>query len=61
MFSAFDFGVIQRSLPFLLQGMWFSLGLTLLAMLGGIILGTLLALLRLSPYNIISMPTKITA
>ncbi len=56
MFSSFDFDVIQRSLPFLWQGMIFSLGLTLLAMLGGIILGTLLALMRLSPYKIISMP-----
>ena len=56
MFTGFDFDVIQRSLPFLWQGMMFSLGLTLLAMVGGIILGTLLALMRLSPYKIISMP-----
>ena len=42
MFSGFDFEVIQRSLPFMWQGMQFSLGLTLMAMLGGILLGTLL-------------------
>ena len=56
MFTGFDFDVIQRSLPFLWQGMMFSLGLTLLAMVGGIVLGTLLALMRLSPYGMISMP-----
>jgi len=56
MFTGFDFDVIQRSLPFLWQGMMFSLGLTLLAMGGGIILGTLLALMRLSPYKFIGMP-----
>ncbi len=56
MFTGFDFEVIQRSLPYLWQGMQFSLGLTLLAMLGGIFLGTLLALMRLSPFRIISYP-----
>jgi len=55
-FSAFDFDVIQRSLPYLWQGMLFSLGLTLLAMLGGIVLGTLLALMRLSSHRAISLP-----
>src|SRR3970282_1435752 len=48
MFTGFDFDVISRSLPYLGQGMLFSLGLTLLSMIGGIILGTLLALMRLS-------------
>ena len=57
MFSGFDFDVIQRALPYLWQGMQFSLGLTLLAMLGGIVLGTLLALMRLSPYKILSYPS----
>ena len=36
--------------------MLFSLGLTGLAMAGGIILGTLLALMRLSSFRILSMP-----
>jgi glutamate/aspartate transport system permease protein len=56
MFTSFDFDVIQHSLPYLWQGMQFSLGLTLLAMLGGIVLGTLLALMRLSPFKLISYP-----
>ena len=49
MFAGFDFGVILRSLPFLLEGMQLSLLLTSLAILGGIVLGTVLAILRLSP------------
>jgi glutamate/aspartate transport system permease protein len=56
MFANFDFDVIQRTLPYLWQGMQFSLGLTALAMVGGIVLGTLLALMRLSSYRIISLP-----
>jgi glutamate/aspartate transport system permease protein len=56
MFTGFDFDVIQRSLPYLGQGMLFSLGLTLLAMAGGIVLGTLLALMRLSGYAALRVP-----
>lgn len=56
MFAGFDFDVIQRALPYLGQGMIFSLGLTGLAMLGGIFLGTLLALMRLSPFRVLSIP-----
>lgn len=56
MFSDFDFEVIQRALPYLWEGMQFSLGLTLLAMLGGIFLGTLLALMRLSSFKVLSYP-----
>ena len=44
----FDFGVIIRSLPYLGQGMMLSLSLTLLAAAGSIVLGTILALMRLS-------------
>jgi glutamate/aspartate transport system permease protein len=44
----FDFQVIINSLPFLLQGLQLSLWLTFLAIVGGIVLGTLLALARLS-------------
>src|SRR5689334_7541563 len=48
MFASFDFDVIRRSLGYLfLDGMTFTLTLTSLATLGGIILGTLLALMRL--------------
>jgi glutamate/aspartate transport system permease protein len=48
MFEGFDFGVIARSLPFLLEGMQLSLLLTALAVAGGLALGTVLAILRLS-------------
>ena len=48
MFSGFDFSVIGPSLPFIWTGLIYSLQLTLIAMSGGIVLGTLLALARLS-------------
>lgn len=49
MFGDFDFDVIIRSLPYLFwDGMTFTIMLTVLATLGGVILGTLLALMRLS-------------
>ncbi len=45
----FDFDVIRRSLPYLFEeGMAFTLTLTLIAMSGGIVFGTLLAVMRLS-------------
>src|SRR5499425_2296255 len=49
MFGSFDWDVIQRSLPYLFkEGMTFTLTLTALAMVLGIVLGTLLAMMRLS-------------
>jgi glutamate/aspartate transport system permease protein len=49
MFGDFDFDVIRRSFGYLFrEGMTFTLQLTALAALGGLILGTLLALMRLS-------------
>ncbi len=49
MFVNFDFDVIWRSLPYLFyRGMTFTLLLTALATAGGIVIGTLLALMRLS-------------
>ena len=51
--SGYDFDVIQRSLPYLFQeGMTFTLTLTLLAMAGGIIFGTMLAMMRLSSFKV---------
>jgi glutamate/aspartate transport system permease protein len=51
----FDFDVIQRSWVYLFRdGMTFTVTLTLLAMLGGIALGTLLALMRLSSNKLLS-------
>lgn len=46
--GAFDFGVVLDNLPFLWEGMQLTLLLTFLGMLGGIVIGTLLALARLS-------------
>jgi glutamate/aspartate transport system permease protein len=50
--SGFDFDVIQRSWVYLFrEGMTFTVSLTLLAMSGGIIFGTLLAMMRLSAFK----------
>ncbi|NHZ33314.1 amino acid ABC transporter permease [Massilia rubra] len=52
----FDFDVIARSWVYLFQtGMVFTLKLTVLAMSGGIVLGTLLALMRLSSIRAVSL------
>jgi glutamate/aspartate transport system permease protein len=54
--EGFDFDVIERSLWYLFrEGMVFTLTLTALAMSGGIIFGTLLAMMRLSSIKPISM------
>ncbi|WP_374675639.1 amino acid ABC transporter permease [Ideonella sp.] len=44
-FAFLDWGVVSS---FVAKGFWFSIQLTLVAMVGGILLGTLLALMRLS-------------
>ena len=54
--AGFDFDVIRRSLGYLfLDGMAFTLTLTLLAMAGGIVFGTLLAMMRLAAFKPLSM------
>ena len=56
MFGNFDFDVIERSWVYLFQtGMTFTLQLTAMAMAGGIIVGTLLAMMRLSSIKPISL------
>ena len=56
MFSNFDFDVIQRSWLYLFTtGMKFTLTLTLVAMVGGILFGTVLAMMRLSHNKAISL------
>jgi glutamate/aspartate transport system permease protein len=56
MFSDFDFDVIIRSLPYLFyDGMTFTLMLTAFATAGGIVFGTLLAMMRLSGFAPISL------
>ena len=54
--TGFDFDVIERSLPYLFrEGMVFTLTLTALAMTGGVIFGTLLAMMRLSSLKLLSL------
>ncbi|MBC3885529.1 amino acid ABC transporter permease [Undibacterium griseum] len=56
MFSNFDFDVIQRSWVYLFTtGMTFTLKLTFLSMIGGTVLGTLLAMMRLSSNKLVSL------
>ena len=56
MFSNFDFNVIERSWVYLFKtGMAFTLELTGLAMVGGILIGTLLAMMRLSKFKTLSL------
>ncbi len=55
MFENFDFDTISRSWKVLIfQGLAFTIQVTLLAMVGGIIFGTLLAMMRLSSIKAIS-------
>lgn len=49
MFSGFDFGVLWVNAPFLWNGMVLTLQLTALAVGGGLLLGVVLAVIRLSP------------
>jgi glutamate/aspartate transport system permease protein len=53
--QGFDFDVIERSLGYLFRdGMTFTITLTLIAMTGGIVFGTLLAMMRLSSFKPLS-------
>lgn len=55
MFENFDFDVIWNSAPYLFrEGMTFTLTLTAMAAVGGIIFGTLLAMMRLSRFKWLS-------
>jgi len=50
--GGFDWDVIRTSLPYLFKvGMTFTVTLTVLAMVGGIFFGTLLAMMRLSAFR----------
>lgn len=56
MFADFDFGVIARSFGYLIgEGLVFTLTLTALATLGGLVIGTLIAMMRLSSFKPLSM------
>src|SRR5450755_3905101 len=57
MFANFDFDVISRSWRYLFfDGMAFTLKLTVMAMVGGIFIGTLLAMARLSSKKFVAAP-----
>ncbi|MEA2983748.1 MAG: glutamate/aspartate transport system permease protein [Alphaproteobacteria bacterium] len=47
--SSFDWGVFVRALPFVWEGMKISLMLTAAGIAGGLVFGTVLAIIRLSP------------
>jgi glutamate/aspartate transport system permease protein len=53
-FGEFDTGVVFDNLHFLLEGMQTTLILTVIAIGGGLVLGTLLALARLAPFKPLS-------
>ena len=54
MLGNFDWKVVTDNIPFLWQGMQITLLLTVIAILGGILLGTILALSRLSGFKPLS-------
>ena len=55
-FAFFDWGIVQS---FILKGFLFSVQLTLVAMVGGIALGTVLALMRLSSKRWLVLPAAV--
>ena len=55
MFDQFDTNVILDNLHFLIEGMQLTLLLTIAAICGGLVLGTLLALARLSGFWVLSL------
>ncbi|MBP6018561.1 MAG: ABC transporter permease subunit [Burkholderiaceae bacterium] len=58
--TTFDFAVIQDAIPYLFKtGMTFTVTLTVLAGIMGLLLGTVLALMRLSPIRLLSIPAGI--
>ena len=55
----FSFFTLDVFRAFILRGLYFSLALTLVATLGGIVFGTVLALLRLSGVKALELPAAI--
>ena len=54
--AGYDFDVIQRSIGYLFrEGMTFTVTLTLLAMAGGIFFGTILAMMRMGRFRVLSI------
>jgi glutamate/aspartate transport system permease protein len=56
----FDFAAVIQAMPYLFgTGMTFTLTLTIAAASMGLVLGTLLAVMRLSPYRLLSIPAAV--
>jgi glutamate/aspartate transport system permease protein len=55
MMADLDFNVIARTWPYLLSGLQYTIQLTAIATIGGIIFGTLLAMARLSSFKPLSL------
>jgi len=53
-----DFGVIERSLPYLWYGFRYTVQLTAIAALGGLFFGTLLAMARLASRKWLALPAS---
>ena len=51
-----DFGVVSSALPFLWKGFQYTVQLTVIAALGGIFFGTLLAMARLASSKWLALP-----
>jgi glutamate/aspartate transport system permease protein len=54
MIGGLDFSVVAATLPFIADGLLFSLRLTVVAMVVGVVAGTLLAMARLSPLPLLA-------
>jgi len=54
--SFYNWDVISK---FVVQGFWYSVQLTVVATIGGIVLGTVLALMRLSGRKALAVPATI--
>jgi glutamate/aspartate transport system permease protein len=54
--SFFNWDIVNK---FVLKGLWFSVQLTIVATIGGIIFGTILALMRLSGNKLLMIPATI--
>ena len=54
-----DFSVVLKNLPFLLTGVEYTVMLTLIAMVGGMVLGLFIALARMSRFKVLSFPAQL--
>lgn len=55
----FDPVLAIESLPYVLEGIWYTLLISILSMLGGLVIGFFLALARTSPLKILQWPARL--